>query len=445
MSNDAFDLVIGLGITGQSCVRYLAERGMPVRALDTRAQPPGLEAWRARFADVPLHLGGWRDDWLRDARRLIVSPGIAVSTPEIARQVASGKEVIGDIELFARTASVPVAAITGSNAKSTVTTLLGEMALAAGRASLIGGNLGTPALDLLEADAQLYVLELSSFQLETTYSLDAQAAVILNVSEDHMDRYRSLADYIAAKQRIYDGCEVAVWNRDDDVTRPQRQVPREITFGQHAQADYRLDSARQVLQCRGEDLLPTSQLAMRGHHNVLNVLAALAMAEALGLPREQALAAAARFPGLPHRCQLVAERHGVQWFNDSKGTNVGATLAALAGTGPAIDGKIILIAGGQGKGQDFAPLAAPAQQHVRAALLLGQDAERLASALTRVPCERVSDMQMAVQRAAALAQPGDAVLLSPACASFDMFSGYVARGDEFMRQVKALDAPGGGQ
>lgn len=438
MSKEAFDLVIGLGITGQSCVRYLAAQGMPVRALDTRAQPPGLDDLRERFRDVPMHTGGYREDWLDQARRLIVSPGIAISTPEIARQVAAGKEVIGDIELFARAASVPVAAITGSNAKSTVTTLLGDIAHAGGRHALTGGNLGTPALDLLDADAQLYVLELSSFQLETTYSLDAQVAAILNVSQDHMDRYHSLADYIAAKQRIYDGCEVAVWNRDDEATRPQSAVPREITFGEHAQADYRLDAARGMLTCRGEDLMAVSALMLRGNHNALNVLAALAMADALKLPRDAALEAARRFSGLAHRCQLVSEKDGVQWFNDSKGTNVGATLAALAGIGPAIQGQVLLIAGGQGKGQDFSPLAQPAQRHVRAALLLGQDADQLASALPGVPCERVADMAAAVRRAAALAQPGDAVLLSPACASFDMYSGYVARGEDFIRQVQEV-------
>ncbi|MCH8544368.1 MAG: UDP-N-acetylmuramoyl-L-alanine--D-glutamate ligase [Alcanivorax sp.] len=438
MSNEAFDLVIGLGITGKACVRYLAAQGMAVRVLDTRAQPPGLDAWRAEFPDLPLHTGGWREDWMGAARRLIVSPGIAISTPEIARLIADGKEVVGDIELFARAASVPVAAITGSNAKSTVTMLLGDMAHAASRQALVGGNLGTPALELLETDTHLYVLELSSFQLETTYSLGAQAAVILNVSEDHMDRYHSLSDYIAAKQRIYDGCEVAVWNRDDEATRPQGPVPREITFGSDAQSDYRLDAARQMLMCRGVDLLPASALAMRGNHNALNVLAALAMAEALDIPREPALAAAARFAGLPHRCQLVAEQGGVQWFNDSKGTNVGATLAALAGIGPAIEGQVILVAGGQGKGQDFTPLAAPAATHVRAALLLGEDADKLALALDGVPCEQVADMTAAVARAAALAMPGDAVLLSPACASFDMYSGYVARGEDFIRQVREV-------
>lgn len=438
MSKEAFDLIIGLGITGQSCVRYLAAQGMPVRALDTRAQPPGLDAWRKRFRDVPVHTGGYREDWLEQARRLLVSPGIALSTPEIARQIAAGKEVIGDIELFARAASAPIAAISGSNAKSTVTTLLGEMAQAAQRNVLTGGNLGTPALDLLDADAQLYVLELSSFQLETTYSLDAQVATILNISQDHMDRYRSLADYIAAKQRVYDGCEIAVWNRDDEATRPQSSVPREITFGEHEQADYRLDTSEGVLRCRGEVLLAISALRLPGRHNALNVLAALAMAEALQIPREPALRAARTFRGLAHRCQLVAEQGGVKWFNDSKGTNVGATLAALAGIGPAIDGKIVLIAGGQGKGQDFSPLLEAARNHVRTALLLGEDAAQLEAALPGVKCQRVSSMAEAVQQAAAQAQPGDAVLLSPACASFDMFSNYVARGEEFTRLAQEV-------
>lgn len=436
--SDAFDLVIGLGVTGQSCLRYLRGQDEPVRALDTRAQPPGLGETRRRFPEVPLHLGGWNDDWLQQARRLVVSPGIAIGTPVIARQIAAGKEVIGDIELFARAAARPIAAITGSNAKSTVTTLLAAVAQACGRRALAGGNLGTPALDLLDRDAELYVLELSSFQLETTWSLGAQVACVLNVSEDHLDRYATLMDYIAAKQRIYDGCEVAVWNRDDENTRPQRPVAREITFGTHRDADYRLDAARGVLLARGEELLSTAALPIRGNHNALNVLAVLAMAEALGCDRTRALDAVRAFRGLPHRCELVAEHRGVQWFDDSKGTNVGATLAALEGIGPAIPGRVVLIAGGQGKGQDFTALAGVAAKYVRATVLIGEDAHRVAEGLAHPQCQFARDMDDAVRRAAALAQPGDAVLLSPACASFDMFRGYADRGERFARAVREV-------
>ncbi len=438
MADEDFDLVIGLGITGKSCVRYLAAQGMPLRALDTRARPPGIEEFREQYPDVALHTGGWREDWLEQARRLVVSPGVAVSTPEIARQMAAGKEVIGDVELFARAVRAPVVAITGSNAKSTVTTLLGEALHAAGVRALTGGNLGTPALDLLEADARLYVMELSSFQLETTWSLDASVATVLNVSQDHLDRYQSVADYIAAKQRIYDDCQTAVWNRDQEATRPQHPVSREITFGMHEQSDYRLDVATGNLYARGEFLLHSAELALPGHHNALNVLAVLALAEALELPRATVLEVACRFSGLPHRCQRVAERDGVQWFNDSKGTNLGATLAALSGIGDVIEGKVVLIAGGQAKDQDFGALAQAARGQVRAAVLIGEDAERIAAVLEVVPVFIEEDMAAAVRRADDVAEPGDAVLLSPACASFDMYSGYVARGEDFIRQVREV-------
>jgi UDP-N-acetylmuramoylalanine--D-glutamate ligase len=250
-----------------------------------------------------------------------------------------------------------------------------------------------------------------------------------------MDRYNSFGDYVAAKQRIYDGCEIAVWNQDDEVTRPQSPVPAQMTFGVHPQSDYRLDIQRGMLMRRGEDLLPVSALKVRGNHNVLNVLAVLAMAEALGLEQQACLRAVQEFVGLPHRCVLVAEQAGVQWFNDSKGTNVGATLAALTGIGPAIAGKVVLIAGGQGKQQDFSPLGSVAAEYVRAAVLIGEDAEQLAAVLTDVPCHFASDMAAAVRQAEQLAQTGDAVLLSPACASFDMFRGYADRGDTFIRCV----------
>lgn len=438
MAKDAFDLVIGLGLTGRSVIRYLLDQGMAVRALDTRDAPAGLEQLRQQYPALKLHTGSLRSGWMKEARRLIVSPGVAVSTPAIAEQAAEGKEVIGDIELFARAASRPLVAITGSNAKSTVTTLLGEVASACGRNPGVGGNLGTPALDLLGPDYGLYVLELSSFQLETTYSLNAQVACILNLSQDHLDRYAAFSDYLAAKQRVYDGCQVAVWNRDDLATRPQSPVSREITFGTHPQADYRLDVQQHRLLHQDKELLRLDQLVLTGHHNAMNVLAVLAMSDALGFERAAALATVKAFQGLPHRCQQVAEAGAVRWFNDSKATNVGATLAALTGIGEAISGKVVLIAGGVGKGQDFSPLGEPARQYLRSALLLGQDADQLAAGLADVPCERVADMASAVRRAAQLAAPGDAVLLSPACASFDMYSSYVARGDDFTALAKEV-------
>ncbi|EKF74266.1 UDP-N-acetylmuramoylalanine--D-glutamate ligase [Alcanivorax hongdengensis A-11-3] len=435
---DGFDLVIGLGLSGRSVIRYLTDQEMPVRALDTRDAPAGLDQLRADFPNLKIHTGGFKKGWLEKARRLIVSPGVAISTPAIAEQVVAGKEVIGDIELFARAASEPVVAITGSNAKSTVTTLLGQVAEACSMSPGIGGNLGVPALELLDDRARLYVLELSSFQLETTYSLSADVATILNVSQDHLDRYASFADYVAAKQRIYDGCQVAVWNRDDLATRPSVAVPRQISFGTHPESDYRLDGDNGLLLCRGEPLLRLDELALTGRHNAMNILAVMAMSDALGLNRDKALATVKAFTGLPHRCQMVAEAGGVRWFNDSKATNVGATLAALTGIGESIDGKVILVAGGQGKGQDFSPLAEPARQYLRAALLMGEDRQALAEGMSAAPCELVTDMAAAVARAHALAQPGDAVLLSPACASFDMYSGFAARGDDFTTRAREV-------
>lgn len=439
MADTGFDLIVGLGMSGLSAAAYLRERDMPVRIMDSRDAPPGLDELRERFPRVPLHLGGFRRDWIKQARRLILSPGVSPETPQVAEAMATGQEVIGDIELFARVADAPIAAITGSNAKSTVTTLLAEVANACGKKALAGGNLAPAALDLLDQDAELYVLELSSFQLETTFSLRPKVACILNVSADHLDRHHSMTAYIAAKQRIYSGCEVAVWNRDDEATRPPASVTRQLSFGEHVEADYRLDAAARQLCVHGKPVLALADLKLRGLHNALNVLAVLAMAEALGLPQADVLTTVKNFAGLPHRCQLVAEAEGVAWFNDSKGTNVGATLAALNGVGAAIDGRILLLAGGQGKGQDFAPLAEAAAKYVRSAILFGEDADKLAEGLgAGVEQRRVGSLAEAVQLARSLAQAGDAVLLSPACASFDMFKSYVDRGQQFTRLAEEV-------
>lgn len=438
MSQEGFDLVIGLGATGRSVIRYLTDQGMPVRALDSRQHPADLDSLKADYPKLRVHCGSLRKKWLDNAKRLIVSPGVAVSIPSIAEQMAAGKDVVGDIELFVRAISQPLVAITGSNAKTTVTTLMGEVAQACGMSPGVGGNIGVPALSLLDNEHDAYILELSSFQLETTYSLSADVACLLNVSQDHLDRYSSFADYLMAKQRIYDNCQVAVWNRDDLATKPDKDVPREITFGSHLQADFRLDKDTNELWHHGQLLLSGESMALTGHHNMLNVLAVLAMVEALQWDLATAVEVCKRFTGLPHRCQQIADSGGVRWINDSKATNVGATQAALEGIGGSIAGKIVLIAGGQGKGQNFSSLARPASQYVRQAVLFGADRADMAEALADVAVTLVDTMAEAVRVAKDAAQEGDAVLLSPACASFDQYSGFAARGDDFATQMREV-------
>ncbi len=440
-------LIIGLGKTGLSCARYLATRGVEVAVADSRAAPPYLAALREELPDVALFLGDYPEQAIARAELLVVSPGVPLSHPALAAAAARGQDVIGDIELFARAvqgrASVaggktPVVAISGANGKSTVTTLLGQMAQAAGRDVRVGGNLGTPALDLLQdSEPDLYVLELSSFQLEGTRSLNAAAAVVLNITPDHMDRYRSLADYSAAKQRIFRGDGVMVLNADDLVVLtmavPGRRVTH-FTLSAPGSGDYgvRMHDGVEWLACGGETLLPVSELRIPGRHNVANALAALALGAALDLPLAAMLISLRAFAGLPHRTQWVATHDGVSWYNDSKGTNVGATLAAVTG----MPGQVVLIAGGDGKGADFTPLRAAVAQKARAVVLIGRDAPLIEAALAgAAPILQARDMDEAVQRAAAVAQPGDAVLLSPACASFDMYDNYEHRGRAFTDAV----------
>ncbi len=434
-------LVLGLGRTGLSAVRYLHRKGLTVRVADTRSEPPGIEALRRELAGIELHSGPFELALLDDVSQVVISPGLSLREPVAVEAALRGLPVVGDIELFAREAAAPVAAVTGTNGKSTVTALMAMLATAAGQAAIAGANLGEPALDLLQhATPDLYVLELSSFQLETTHSLRTVAATVLNVSPDHMDRYETLADYAAAKARIFDGCETAVVNADDPLVRDMpRAGQRVLSFSlEDAGADYCLDGgAEPWLACRGEPLLPVSAMRLTGRHNVANALAALAMSEALGLPRAPVLEALAEFGGLAHRAQWVADVAGIRFVNDSKGTNVGATVAAVSGT----DGTIVLIAGGDGKGQDFGALREAFRGKVRHAVLIGRDAMRLAAALEGVcSTEIVADMPTAVRAARAAAQPGDTVLLSPACASLDMFRDYAHRGDEFAASVRSLAA-----
>lgn len=440
-------LVIGLGATGLSVVRFLQQRHVQFAVVDSRLQPPGLKTLQDEYPDVPVFLGEFNPQVFENVDVLVVSPGVARATPVIAACEQRGAEVLGDIEIFARCTHQPVIAITGSNGKSTVTSLVAEMVKQSGYRVGAGANLGTPALALLEAQPQIYVLELSSFQLETTSSLNARASTILNISEDHMDRYTSLTEYAQAKARIFAGSGAIVANADD---------PMVMQFVKRIPADRQVFSFKlsnpetthefgvitvdgnQWLASGNEKLLPISAMKIKGQHNVANALAALALGTAIGLPMSAMLEALQQFPGLAHRSQWILEKNGISWYNDSKGTNVGASLAAIAGI-PAT--KLIVILGGLGKEQDFSPLRQPLQQRARHVLLLGKDAKIIAAAIgDAIPKTFVTDLDEAITQAKKIAQQGDAVLLSPACASFDMFKGYEHRGDVFVQRVKELVA-----
>ncbi|MBK8453209.1 MAG: UDP-N-acetylmuramoyl-L-alanine--D-glutamate ligase [Thiofilum sp.] len=434
-------LVVGLGQTGLSVAQYLAAKGLSFKVADSRTNPPGQDALNQLGVSIPTQFGEFNAEFFAEADCLIVSPGIAISTPIIKACAERGAEVMGDIELFIREAKAPIVAITGSNGKSSVTTLVGLMGEAAHWSTYAGGNLGTPALDFLNQPVpDVYVMELSSFQLETTRSLRAKAATVLNISEDHMDRYDSYADYAAAKQVVYQGCDVAVVNRDDPLVMAMPTDGVKISFGLD-QPNSTHDYGIQVFEgesylAKGEQLLlPIKQMKLPGLHNAANALAALALGEAIGLPFEPMLQTLKSFTGLPHRTQWVRELRGVTYYDDSKGTNVGATLAALAG----MPNKTVLIAGGQGKGADFSPLGEVLARKARALVLIGEDRLKIAAvAEGQCPYVFAESMPDAVQKAAQLAQTGDNVLLSPACASFDMFKNYGHRGEMFVQAVLEL-------
>ncbi|SDJ64497.1 UDP-N-acetylmuramoyl-L-alanine--D-glutamate ligase [Microbulbifer yueqingensis] len=459
-------VVVGMGATGQSVVRYLLRNGSIPVVVDSRAQPPGLEDFRAAFPEVPVETGDLNSGTLLAASEIVASPGVALSEPALQQAAAAGIPIVGDIELFARELAAldrapRVIAITGSNGKSTVTTLVGLMAEQAGIDVRVGGNIGVPVLDLLEPSAEqgqalpeLFVLELSSFQLETTSSLAPEVATILNLSADHMDRYPDMAAYHRAKQRIYRNARQLVVNRADPLTRgPLSRDSREWSFGLDRPDLQQFgllpdgsgnDDEHLWLAQGHQKLLPVSELAMVGSHNTANALAALALGHAAGLPMAAMLAVLGNFRGLPHRCERVADAGGVTFVNDSKGTNVGATRAALDGLASGSH-KIVLIAGGDGKGADFSPLAESAGA-LRALVTIGVDGERIAEVFSgRVTTERAGDMDAAVRMARTHAQSGDYVLLSPACASFDMYRNFEMRGEDFRRTVheQVGDAAGG--
>ena len=438
-------VVVGLGKTGASCVRYLTKRGDHVSATDTRSAPPGLAELGELAQTVTLRLGGFDQSLLEGASRVLMSPGVSLNEPIAQSARARGIDVLGDVELFARECEAPVIGVTGTNGKSTVTTLVARMAAAAGRRVLAGGNLGEPALDLLEQPKpDLYVLELSSFQLETTSSLVLQAAVVLNVTADHLDRYPSVEAYARAKGRIFANARAVVLNADDPWVLAMRDrayrsdAARSVTFSiERSDADFSLlrTGGNVFLARQGEPLLDIARMKISGLHNAANALAALALGEAAGLPMPQMLAALESFPGLSHRSSWVADVAGVRFVDDSKGTNVGATTAAVAG----MTGPLVIIAGGEGKGQDFSPLADAFRGKVREAILIGKDGPAIAAALTGVcKTRKAVSMEEAVAEARSVARSGDTVLLSPACASFDMFRDYGHRGDVFAAAVRAL-------
>lgn len=447
-------LVLGLGDTGFSAARFLSRRGAQVRVADSRAAPPHAGRLRAELPQAAIDCGPFRAESFEGAQMVVVSPGISVSEPLIRKAQRSGIPVVGDIELFARALPAEnrprVLAITGTNGKTTVTAMTGAICKEAGLAAEVAGNIGPPALEALMACEEegrkpgVWVLELSSFQLETTESLAPDAAAVLNVTEDHLDRYPDVSRYAEAKARIFQGAGVQVLNRDDGYSMRMARPGRRVTsFGLDAPGkagEYGLvERADGPWLARGETLLmPVSELKLTGRHNTANALAAFALASAIEAPDAASVRALGKFQGLPHRVQWVAEVNGVAFYDDSKGTNVGATVAALSG----MTQKVVLIAGGDGKGQDFSPLRSAVERQARAVTLIGRDAGRIAAALagSGAPVQRAAGMEEAVQESFAAARPGDAVLLSPACASFDMFRDYAHRAEVFVAAVRKLQA-----
>ena len=433
------DLVVGLGATGLSIARFLKRQDTDAIFFDSRDEPPGLDELEKIWPGADVRLG--KESIPDRVGRLITSPGVEDSHPLLKNARNKGLEIVSDIELFAREAPKPFVAITGSNGKSTVTTLLYFMCRADGRSTLAGGNLGEPALDLLDRDApDIYVLELSSFQLQRTESLPAEVALLLNVSPDHLDWHADEAEYRAAKYRVFKDADAAVFNRvDEEAAAKSAHCGRVVSFGPDAPAEdqygVREEDGEKYLACGDTLLLSTRDLALYGAHNQLNALAALAAGDLLGLDMSAMLQVLVEFPGLPHRMQFVARIGAVDYINDSKATNVAAAVASIE----SVEGMLVLIAGGLGKGGDFSTLAGAIEGKLRGAVLIGEDAEKIAHALdTVMPVHFAENMESAVHMAATCAQSDDTVLLAPACASLDQYDNYMARGEAFIEAVEAL-------
>ncbi len=446
IGSDRIRAVVGLGATGLSCVRFLASKGIEFFVVDSRENPPGLEQAKALCPEERIFTGNLSVLNTLGVTELYVSPGIPLSTPVLSDLAKQGVAMRGDIDLFCDYVNAPFVAITGSNAKSTVTTLVALLLQACGKNARAGGNLAPPALELLAPNIDFYILELSSFQLETTDALQADLACLLNVSEDHMDRYKDLYDYQRTKQKVYRGCKAAVCNKQDILTAPllSEGVPvRAFTTKSPDLKEFgMLTDDQGAWLCRGvERLYHTSKIALKGSHNYANILAALAMLELLGidLHHEGIAKVLGEFGGLPHRCETVRMYQGATFINDSKGTNVGATLAALQGLGSSANKNIVLIAGGEGKGADFSDLVKPVADYVRKLYVFGKDASRIADTLSvSAQVQHKATLDDIVESISADVKEGDIVLFSPACASLDMYKNYEVRGEHFVQLVSSL-------
>jgi UDP-N-acetylmuramoylalanine--D-glutamate ligase len=424
-------VVVGMGLTGLSCVRFLLAKGANVIAMDSRNE-------LTLQLDIPLVLGELNVAKLTQADLIVISPGVDLHSPAIQKAIEAGVRIIGDIELFAQFNACPVIAITGSNGKSTVTHLVVDMCKAAGKKVLMGGNIGVPALDLLEQSADVIVLELSSFQLETTYSLSPLVATVLNVTEDHLDRHGDLATYQQIKLSVYQQCQFTAYNRDDPLSYPANSKPS-ITYGlSQNHSGFSWDNDNDCILFDGNKFLDSKSCLLVGAHNMLNIQAAASLAKVFGIDDHSIRQGAQNFGGLPHRCQTVSMLNNVRWINDSKATNVGATMAAINGLVSNLKGKLILIAGGEGKGADFSVLKECLTQFVGLLITLGKDGHKIAALHSKNIT--VQTIQEAVLEAAKQSQAGDIVLLSPACASLDMFVSYQQRGDCFAQAVQELTA-----
>lgn len=437
--------VAGLGKTGLSIARYLRRKNKSFIAYDTREHPADLDAFLTEFPEIDVYLQDVPDDVFSRLSEVISSPGVSLDAPLMKKARDNHLPIYGDIECLACEIAVPVIAITGTNGKSTVTTLVGEMAKAAGMKVAVAGNIGTPVLDLLDKGIHydLWILELSSFQLDLTNTLAPIAATILNISADHLDRHHTLQLYIAAKQRVYRQAVTSIYNRDDAQTIPDADIHPLSSFGLdtplEGQWGMRTHEGRYHLAYSTQMFMPVEDMKLKGRHNWSNALAACALAHTVGVDFETMETVLKQFQGLPHRAQWVRTLNGVDWINDSKGTNIGATCSAISGIGGSMQGKIILIAGGQGKGADFTELQKPIIEHVRTLVLIGTDADKMEQALQSVvPVVRATTLEEAVQVAHQQAQSGDVVMLSPACASQDMFRDFNDRGQVFVSAVEAL-------